>query len=108
MIAYLGQAGSTKAHRRRRGFTRNPERFVEGLKRQTALLIAGEYLTLVATNQILKEIRLLRKEVERLEGLIEERLLPMSKRLPDEVDTIKRYVRDKRTGRMEFERLEEL
>jgi hypothetical protein len=56
----------------------------------------------------LKEIRVLRKEVERLEGLIEERLLPMSKPLPDEVDAIKRYVRDKRTGRLEFERLEEM
>jgi len=65
-------------------------------------------LTLVPTNQILREIRVLRKEVERLEGLIEERLLPMSKPLPDEVHAIKRYVRDKRTGRLEFERLEEL
>ena len=54
------------------------------------------------------EIRVLRREVERLEGLIEERLLPMSKPLPDEVDAIKRYIRDKRTGRSEFERLEEL
>ena len=86
----------------------NPERFVERLKRQAAVLLAGEYLTLVPTNQILKEIRVLRKEVERLGGLIEERLLPMSKSLPDEVDAIKRYVRDKRTGRLEFERLEEL
>ena len=60
------------------------------------------------TNQILKEIRVLRREVKRLEGLIEERLLPMSKPLPDEVDAIKRYIRDKRTGRLEFERLEEL
>ena len=65
-------------------------------------------MTLVPTNQILKEIRVLRKEVERLEGLIEGRLLPMSKPLPDEVDAIKRHVRDKRTGRLEFERLEEL
>ena len=65
-------------------------------------------MTLVPTNQILKEIRALRKEVERLEGLIEERLLPMSKPLPDEVDAIKRYVRDKRTGRLEFEKLQEL
>jgi len=56
----------------------------------------------------LKEIRVLRREVKRLEGLIEERLLPMSKPLPDEVDAIKRYIRDKRTGRLEFERLEEL
>ena len=86
----------------------NPERFIEALKRQAAAVLAGEYLTLVPTNQILKEIRVLRKEVERLGGLIEERLLPMSKPLPDEVDAIKRYVRDKRTGRLEFERLEEL
>jgi hypothetical protein len=86
----------------------NPERFIEGLKRQAAVVLSGEYLTLVPTNQILKEIRVLRKEVERLEGLIEERLLPMSKPLPDEVDAIKGYVRDKRTGRLEFGRLEEL
>lgn len=86
----------------------NPERFIEDLKRKAAAVLAGEYLTLVPTNQILKEIRALRKEVERLEGLIEERLLPMSKPLPDEVDAIKRYVRDKRTGRLEFERLEAL
>jgi hypothetical protein len=86
---------------------RSPEPFVEGLKRQAAALLAGEYLTLVPTSQILKEIRVLRREVERLEGLIEERLLPMSKPLPDEVSAIKRYVRDKRTGRLEFERLEE-
>ena len=91
-----------------RSFGGNPERFVEGLKRQGAVLLAGECLTLVPANQILKEIRVLRKEVERLEGLIEERLLPMSKPLPDEVDAIKRYVRDKRTGRLEFERLEKL
>jgi len=65
-------------------------------------------LTLVPTSQILKEIRVLRKEVERLEGLIEERLLPMSKPLPDEADAIKRYIRDKRTGRLKFVRLEEL
>jgi hypothetical protein len=86
----------------------NPERFIEGLKRQAAVVLSGEYLTLVPTNQILKEIRVLRTEVERLEGLIEERLLPMSKPLPDEVDAIKGYVRDKRTGRLEFGRLEEL
>ena len=65
-------------------------------------------MTLVPTSQILKEIRVLRKEVERLEGLIEERLLPMSKPLSDEADAIKRYVRDKRTGRLKFVRLEEL
>ena len=65
-------------------------------------------MTLVPANQILKEIRVLRKEVEWLEGLIEERLLPMSKPLPDEVDAIKLYIRDKRTGRLEFERLEKL
>ena len=38
---------------------------------------------------------------------MEERMLLMSKPLPDEVDAIKRYVREKRTGRLEFERLEE-
>ena len=59
-------------------------------------------------NQILEEIRILRREVERLEGLIEERLIPISKPLPDEVDVIRGYVKDKKTGRLEFERLENL
>ncbi len=56
----------------------------------------------------MKEIRLLRKKVERLEALIEERLLPISKPFSDEVETVGDYMRDKRAGRLEFERLEKL
>jgi len=59
-------------------------------------------------DQILREVRVLRREVERLEGLIEERLLSTSKPLPDEVDAIEGYIRDKKTGRAKFERLENL
>lgn len=56
----------------------------------------------------MKEIKLLRRKVERLEALIEERLIPMSKPLSDEVDAVGAYVKDKRAGRLEFERLEKL
>ena len=59
-------------------------------------------------SQTLKEIRLLRTKVERLEALIEERLLPISKPFSDEVEAAEDYVRNKRAGHLEFEKLEKL
>jgi hypothetical protein len=76
------------------------------LWRWAAAVLVEDCLTLTPASEILKEIRVVRKEVERLECLIEEWLLPISEPLPDEVRALKRYVRDKLTGRLKFERLE--
>ncbi len=59
-------------------------------------------------NQTLKEIKLLRRKVERLEALIEERLLPVSKTSSDEINVIGNYMRGKKAGCLEFEKLENL
>ncbi len=59
-------------------------------------------------NQALEEIKLLRRKVERRETLIEEQLLPVSKTSSDEINAIGNYMRGKKAGCLEFEKLENL
>ncbi len=58
--------------------------------------------------RIYNEIRELRAVLERIEALLEERLLGIDEPLPDEVETIKEYERDKKEGRIELVSLDEV
>lgn len=52
--------------------------------------------------EVLKEVRLVREKVERLEELVEERLVGLDKPLEDEVEAIKEYVKAKKKGSLEL------
>jgi hypothetical protein len=48
--------------------------------------------------EVLKEVRLVREKVERLEELVEERLVGLEEPLKDEVEAVKEYMEAKRKG----------
>ncbi|HDD26703.1 MAG TPA: hypothetical protein ENF75_06430, partial [Acidilobales archaeon] len=52
--------------------------------------------------QLYDEIRELRAILERIEALLEERLLGIDEPLPDEVEAIKEYEADKKKGKVEL------
>ncbi len=52
--------------------------------------------------QVYEEIRKLKVILERIEALLEERLLGIDEPLPDEVEAIKEYERDKKKGKIEL------
>ena len=58
--------------------------------------------------QILEELRMLRERVERLESLLEERLIEVEEPEPDEVEAIKEYMDAKRKGKVSLTKLEDL
>ena len=58
--------------------------------------------------QILEELRMLRERVERLEALLEERLIEVEEPEPDEVEAIKEYMDAKRKGKVSLTKLEDL
>ena len=57
---------------------------------------------------ILEEIRGLREILERIEALLEERLIGVEEPLPDEVKAIEEYEEEKKNGRIELVRLEDV
>jgi hypothetical protein len=55
-----------------------------------------------ALKQVLKEVRLVREKVERLEELVEERLVGLEEPSKDEVKAIKEYMKAKERGRVKL------
>jgi len=51
-----------------------------------------------ALKEVLKEVKLVREKVERLEELVEERLIGQEEPLGDEVKAIKQYMKAKEKG----------
>jgi len=62
----------------------------------------------VTEKMILKEIRALREVLERIEALLEERLIGVEEPLPDEARVIEEYEADKERGRVELVKLEDV
>ena len=58
--------------------------------------------------EILEQLRRLNDSVDRLEDLIEERLVGVEKPFPDEIEAIKRYEKAKRKKEISLVRLEDL
>ncbi|HDH07221.1 MAG TPA: hypothetical protein ENF87_02510 [Thermoproteales archaeon] len=58
--------------------------------------------------QILEELRMLRERVERLEALLEEKLIGVEEPEPDEVEAIEEYADAKKKGKVSFIKLEDL
>ncbi len=56
----------------------------------------------------MEEIRALRATVERIEALLEERLIGIEEPLPDEIKAIEEYESDKREGKVELVKLEDI
>jgi len=56
---------------------------------------------------ILEEIRAIREVLERIEALLEERLIGIEEPLPDEVEVIKEYEADKKSDRVKLVKLED-
>ncbi|MEM3713783.1 MAG: hypothetical protein QXF82_02420 [Nitrososphaeria archaeon] len=62
----------------------------------------------ITLEEVLKEVRLIRSKVERLEDIIEERLIGSSEPLEDEVVAIREYLEAKEKGEIEYIPLEEI
>ncbi|MEM2051044.1 MAG: hypothetical protein QXZ11_08015 [Thermoproteota archaeon] len=58
--------------------------------------------------EVLKEVRLIRSKVERLEDLVEERLIGSDEPLKDEAEAIREYLEAKEKGDVEYIPLEEI
>ena len=59
-----------------------------------------------AKKMILEELRALREVLERIEALLEERLIGVEEPLPDEARAIEEYEAEKRSGKVELMKLE--
>jgi len=59
-------------------------------------------------NTLLEEIRVIREVLERIESLLEERLIGVERPLPDEARIIEEYEAEKKSGRVELVKLEDL
>lgn len=57
---------------------------------------------------ILEELRIIKERLDRIEALLEDRLIGVVEPLPDEVEAIEDYERRKREGRLSLVRLEEV
>jgi phage regulator Rha-like protein len=64
-------------------------------------------MTSAEMKEVLREISLIRDKMERIEELIEERLIGSEKPLKDEVKAIREYEKAKGDGTLELERLED-
>jgi len=62
----------------------------------------------VTLSEILKEIRELKKKVERLENLVREKLIVVDSPLPDEIEAIENYEQAKKSGTVKFVKLEDI
>ncbi|MEM2087531.1 MAG: hypothetical protein QXF52_02510 [Thermoproteota archaeon] len=58
--------------------------------------------------EVLKEVKLIRSKVERLEDLVEERLIGSDEPLKDEAEAIREYLEAKEKGDVEYIPLEEI
>jgi len=58
--------------------------------------------------EILREVRELKLRVERIENLVEERLVGVEEPLPDEVEAIKEYEEAKKKGLVDYVKLEDI
>jgi hypothetical protein len=65
-------------------------------------------LSAVIEKAILEEIRSLKAMLERIEALLEERLIGIEEPLPDEIEAIKEYENEKKSGKVELLRLEDI
>jgi hypothetical protein len=61
-----------------------------------------------ALKEVLKEVKLVREKVERLEELVEERLIGLEEPSEDEVDAIKEYMKAKEKGSVELVPIEDV
>ena len=61
-----------------------------------------------ALKEVLKEVRLVREKVERLEELVEERLIGLEEPSEDEVKAIKEYLKAKEKGSVELIPIEDV
>jgi hypothetical protein len=58
--------------------------------------------------EVLKEVRLVREKVERLEELVEERLVGLEEPLEDEVEAVKGYMKAKKKGNVKLIPIEDV
>ena len=65
-------------------------------------------MSAVTEKMILKEIRVLREVLERIEALLEERLIGVEEPLPDEAEVIEEYEAEKERDRVELVKLEDV
>jgi len=68
----------------------------------------GVGVSAVVEKIILEEIRAIREVLERIEALLEERLIGIEEPLPDEVEAIKEYEADKKSDRVKLVKLEDV
>jgi hypothetical protein len=61
-----------------------------------------------ALKEVLKEVRLVREKVERLEELVEERLVGSEEPLEDEVKAVKGYMKAKKKGSVKLIPIEDV
>jgi hypothetical protein len=61
-----------------------------------------------ALKEVLKEVRLVREKVERLEELVEERLVGSEEPLKDEVKAVKGYMKAKKKGSVKLIPIEDV
>ena len=65
-------------------------------------------MSVVVEERLLEEVRAVREAVERIEALLEERLIGIVDAELDEVEAIREYEADKKEGRVELVSLESL
>ena len=68
----------------------------------------GVRVSAVVEKTILEELRAIREALERIEALLEERLIGIEEPLPDEVEAIKEYEADKKSDRVKLVKLEDV
>ena len=70
--------------------------------------MGGLWVSVVVEERLLEEVRAVREAVERIEALLEERLIGIVDAELDEVEAIREYEADKKEGRVELVSLESL
>ena len=65
-------------------------------------------MSTITEKELLEEIRSIRKTLEHIEALLEERLIGVEEPLPDEIEEIEKYEAEKREGKLELIKLNEL
>ena len=58
--------------------------------------------------EILREVKELRRRVEKIENLVEERLVGVEEPMPDEIEAIKEYEKAKKKGSVNYVKLEDI
>jgi len=61
-----------------------------------------------ALKEVLKEVRLVREKIERLEELVEERLVGLEEPLEDEIKAVKGYMKAKKKGSVKLIPIEDV